>query len=234
MQILLSGGYDCSLRFYTFDDEDWTAAQAIPNAHDETIWFFGLINSIKIYSRSAAFEPTTGQHLATIGGDRCIKIWTRKNQEELDEREQCSWSVFRINLISLYSNFNRRPWHKTVDLSLEEETRWPLYTVAWSSTAPGGLLDGNDEHKGILAVGGGDQMIRFFRNKINILFCRLFLYDAKNEALIRLDKIRMDAEVSLETILILLNFRLTHSTGDLYQNRKNRYKMSMRNPWKMS
>ncbi|KAF7635726.1 hypothetical protein Mgra_00004818, partial [Meloidogyne graminicola] len=96
--ILVSGGYDCSIRFYIFDGEEWSTAQAIPDAHSETIW-------------SATFEPLTGQHLVTVGGDKTIKIWSSEKRPE-EGKSWCTWKV-------------------TVNFSISE-TRWPLYSVSWN------------------------------------------------------------------------------------------------------
>ncbi|KAL7078920.1 hypothetical protein ACQ4LE_001415 [Meloidogyne hapla] len=136
--ILVSGGYDCSIRFYIFDGEEWVTAQAIADAHDETVW-------------SATFEPLTGQHLATVGGDKAIKIWTRDKRPEEEGESWCSWRV-------------------TVNLPIFE-TRWPLYAVVWN----------ND---GVIAVGGGDCLVRFF------------VFDEENTALSLLSSIRLPSEIN--------------------------------------
>lgn len=56
----MSGGYDCSLRFYYYDGDDWVTQQSILDAHDDTIWY-GAFNS-------------NGEYFATCGADSCIKV----------------------------------------------------------------------------------------------------------------------------------------------------------------
>uniref|UniRef100_A0A915P4U7 Guanine nucleotide-binding protein subunit beta-like protein n=1 Tax=Meloidogyne floridensis TaxID=298350 RepID=A0A915P4U7_9BILA len=96
--ILVSGGYDCSIRFYIFDGDEWVTAQAIADAHSETVW-------------SATFDNLTGHHLATVGGDKTIKIWSKEKRPE-EGQSWCSWKI-AVNLPIL-------------------ETRWPLYAVVWN------------------------------------------------------------------------------------------------------
>uniref|UniRef100_A0A183C395 Probable cytosolic iron-sulfur protein assembly protein CIAO1 homolog n=1 Tax=Globodera pallida TaxID=36090 RepID=A0A183C395_GLOPA len=122
-ELLVSGGYDGSIRFYSFDGDDWITAQVLKDAHEETVW-------------SAAFEPTTGDHLATVGTDRTIRIWRRSSSVSVGD--QCTWQ-------------------KVVEHPLLLTTRWPLYTIAW-----GGISAQNDALGGILAVGGGDCFVRLF------------------------------------------------------------------------
>lgn len=60
---MVSGGYDCSLRFYRYDGEDWVTQQAIADAHADTIW-------------SGAFD-SSGNYFVSVGADRTVKIWQR-------------------------------------------------------------------------------------------------------------------------------------------------------------
>uniref|UniRef100_A0A914KTI9 Probable cytosolic iron-sulfur protein assembly protein CIAO1 homolog n=1 Tax=Meloidogyne incognita TaxID=6306 RepID=A0A914KTI9_MELIC len=135
--ILVSGGYDCSIRFYIFDGDEWVTAQAIADAHSETVW-------------SATFDNLTGQHLATVGGDKTIKIWSKEKRPE-EGQSWCSWKI-AVNLPIL-------------------ETRWPLYAVVWNCD-------------GIIAVGGGDCLVR------------LFVFDVENSALSLLSSIRLPSEIN--------------------------------------
>ncbi|KAL3094302.1 hypothetical protein niasHS_004058 [Heterodera schachtii] len=102
-ELLVSGGYDGSVRFYASDGEDWCTGHSIKDAHEETVW-------------SASFEPILGDHLATVGTDRTIRIWKR-----------CCTSSSATNALT-------DQWQKVVEHSLLLATRWPLYTVAWSDS----------------------------------------------------------------------------------------------------
>ncbi|KAI1729931.1 WD domain, g-beta repeat domain-containing protein [Ditylenchus destructor] len=134
--ILVSGGYDCSIRFYAFDGDDWVTQHAIPDAHDNTVW-------------SASFDGS-GEYLCTCGADSAVKIWKRNRQ----------------------NSSNSEPgWLKEVDFPILD-TRWPLYSVSWN------------HQNGLIAVGGGDCLIRFFS------------FDNENAALSLLCAIRLDAEIN--------------------------------------
>lgn len=159
--ILVSGGYDCQIRFYTFDGDDWTTAQAIPNAHDETIW-------------SATFEPITGKYLASVGADKSVKIWARSPSNYGDGGATGTRETWQS-------------WNLASTLSLANDTHWPLYSVAWSQPFVNQEMFGcttNDGPGGILAVGGGDRIVR------------IFTYDEQNQALALLDRIRLDSEIN--------------------------------------
>lgn len=41
-----------------------------------------LIFFLKIFCRSATFDNLTGHHLATVGGDKTIKIWSKEKRPE--------------------------------------------------------------------------------------------------------------------------------------------------------
>jgi hypothetical protein len=47
--------------------------------------------------RSATFEPLTGRHLATVGGDKSIKIWTRDKRPEDGE----NWYFLLILILKI-------------------------------------------------------------------------------------------------------------------------------------
>nr|CAD2159730.1 unnamed protein product [Meloidogyne enterolobii] len=99
---------------------------------------------------SAAFDNLTGQHLATVGGDKTIKIWSKEKRPE-EGQSWCSWKI-AVNLPFL-------------------ETKWPLYAVVWNCD-------------GIIAVGGGDCLVR------------LFVFDVENSALSLLSSIRLPSEIN--------------------------------------
>ncbi|CAA22322.2 putative cytosolic iron-sulfur protein assembly protein CIAO1 homolog [Caenorhabditis elegans] len=78
---------------------------------------------------SIAFD-TEGHRLVTVGEDHCIQLFVRENIGS-KSADQDTWkSVARYDV---------------------ENTRWPLYSVAWNST--------ND----VIATGGGDCKIRLFK-----------------------------------------------------------------------
>ena len=58
--MLVSGGYDCSIRFYCFDGDDFVTIQKIEMAHESTVW-------------CAAFD-SGGKYLVTVGADQLIKV----------------------------------------------------------------------------------------------------------------------------------------------------------------
>ncbi|KAH7694211.1 WD repeat domain 39 [Aphelenchoides avenae] len=133
--VLVSGGYDCSIRFYRFDGEDWVTQQAIADAHQDTIW-------------SGAFD-STGEYFVSVGADRAVKIWQRVPGNSI----------------------STSTWKKAVELVVED-TRWPLYSVAW-----------NPLHN-VIATGGGDKKVRFFT------------FDSNNTSLLLSGSTKLDDEVN--------------------------------------
>ncbi|VDK51472.1 unnamed protein product [Gongylonema pulchrum] len=113
-QLLVSCSYDCSIRFYRFDGEDWITQQSISDAHQSTVW-------------SADFSGD-GNSLVTVGADSVIKIWRR--QETGSEASKSKWVLAITQAVS---------------------TKWPFYAVSW-----------NKVHE-MIAVGGGDGKVRFYR-----------------------------------------------------------------------
>jgi hypothetical protein len=108
-------------------------------------------------------------------------------------------------ILSINSAFFGRSWSATAELSLDQDTLWPLYTVAWSQplTIHQKIVGIDyDDGVGILAVGGGDGTVRFGLYLCKIHWksnqfcpCRLFTFDAENKAIIKLASIRMGSEV---------------------------------------
>uniref|UniRef100_A0A914XRF3 Probable cytosolic iron-sulfur protein assembly protein CIAO1 homolog n=1 Tax=Plectus sambesii TaxID=2011161 RepID=A0A914XRF3_9BILA len=93
--LLVSCSYDDSIRFYRYDGDDWIVVQRIDGAHESTVW-------------CAAFDGD-GNHLATVGDDRKLKIWRRYPVDE--PAIQSTWRCVT-----------------TIDERIHQQ---PIYTVDW-------------------------------------------------------------------------------------------------------
>jgi len=122
--------------FYKLEGEDWVTTQRIDKAHQDTIW-------------SGAFSGGDNPRLVTCGADRAIKVG-------VFQRIIVMGCVIYYDAVQVWEESTSEPseeddgskqWRLVAEYTIAD-TQWPLYSISWS------------QQNGLIAVGGGDRLLR--------------------------------------------------------------------------